>query len=59
MLVLCVDVEGEVRSVLFDGAAGQNADLAEIDGIIDFRPGEFFVAVFGFGSVVHDFDMVG
>ena len=45
-----VHIEWKMRAMLFDGATGNDADLAEINGIIDLRPGEFFVAVFGFGA---------
>ncbi len=41
-----IDIERQVVPMLFDGPARQDADLAEIDGVIDFGPGKFFVAVF-------------
>jgi hypothetical protein len=42
-----------MRTVLLDGSTGNNADLPEIDGVVDFRPGQFFVTVFGFRAVGH------
>src|SRR4051794_12841433 len=39
--------------VLLDGAARHQAYLPHVDGIIDLRPGQFFVAVFGCCSAWH------
>jgi hypothetical protein len=44
--------------VLFDGAAGDDADLAQFDGIVDLRPRQFFVAVFGSGTSSHGMILV-
>ena len=41
-----VDVERQVRSVLLDGAARDDADLAELDRVVDLRPGQLCVAIF-------------
>ena len=46
-----IDVERQMRPVLLDGAAGQDADLAQIDGVVDLGPGQFFVAVFRFARL--------
>jgi hypothetical protein len=51
-----IDIQRQVRAMLLDCAAGQDTDFAEIDGVVDLRPGQFFVAVFGFGSIAHDGD---
>ena len=48
-----IDVERQVRAVLLDGAARHDADLAQIDGVVDLGPGQFFVAVLGGGSARH------
>jgi hypothetical protein len=40
--------------VLLDGAARQDADLAEIDSVVDFGPGQFFVTILGSGTAWHD-----
>ena len=45
-----VDVEGQVGTVLLHGAAGNDTDLAGVDGVTDLGPREFFVAVFLGGS---------
>jgi len=42
-----------VMPVLFNGPTGYDADLSYIDGIVDLRPGEFFVAIFGFSAARH------
>ena len=49
-----VDVERQVRPVLLDRAAGDDADLAQLDGVVDLGPGQFLVAVFSRGSTGHD-----
>jgi hypothetical protein len=36
--------------MLFHRAAGNDANLAQINGVVDFGPGEFLVPVLGFGS---------
>lgn len=45
-----IDIQRQVWPVLFDGSARHDTDLLQIDGIVDFRPGQFFVAVLGRGS---------
>ena len=40
-----VDVERQVRPVLLDGAARDDADLAQLDGVVDLRPGQLLVTV--------------
>ena len=42
-----VHVERQVRPVLLDGAARQDADFAQLDGIVDLGPGQLLVTVFG------------
>ena len=42
-----IDVQRQVRAVLLDGPAGHDADFAQLDGVVDFRPGQFFVAILG------------
>ena len=49
-----IDVERQVRPVLLDGAAGHDADLAQLDGVVDLGPGQFLVAVLG-GGAAHVF----
>ena len=49
-----IDIEREMRAVLFDRAARHDADLAQFDGVVDLRPGEFFVAEFS-GGAAHVF----
>ena len=34
-----VDIERQVRSMLLHGAAGHDAHLAHLDGVVDLRPG--------------------
>ena len=36
-----------MRPVLLDRAARQDADLAQLDRVVDLGPGEFLVAIFG------------
>ena len=48
-----IDVERQMRAVLLDGAAGHDADLAQLDGVVDLGPGQFFVAVLGRGAAGH------
>ena len=48
-----VHVERQVRPVLLDGAARHDADLAQLDGVVDLGPGQFLVAVFGRGAAGH------
>src|SRR5262245_48509123 len=48
-----IDVERQMRPMLLDGAARDDADFAHVDGVIDFGPGEFFVAVFSRGAAWH------
>jgi hypothetical protein len=50
-----IDIKRKMRAVLFHGAARHDADFAELDGVIDFRPGEFFVAEFS-GGAAHGFN---
>jgi hypothetical protein len=45
-----VDVERQVVAVLLDGPTGDDANFAEVDGVVDLGPGEFFVAIFGGGA---------
>ena len=40
-----VDVEGQVRPVLLDGAARDDADLPELDRVLDLRPRQLRVAI--------------
>src|SRR5262245_7986018 len=39
-----------MRAVLLDGAAGDDADLAQRDGVVDVGPGQLLVAVLGGGA---------
>ena len=39
--------------MLLDGPAGKNADLAQVNGVVDLGPGEFFVTVL-FSDAVND-----
>src|SRR5262249_36629056 len=48
-----VNVERQVRPVLLDRAAGEHADLAEFDRVVDLGPGEFLVAPLGFCPAGH------
>jgi hypothetical protein len=48
-----IDVQGQMRAVLLDGAARQQADLAHFDRVVDLGPGQFFVAILGRGSTRH------
>ena len=48
-----IDVERQVRPVLLDGSARHDANLAQLDGVVDLRPGQFFVAIFGFSTGGH------
>ena len=45
-----IHIERQMGAVLFDRAARHNADFAQIDGVIDFGPGKFFVPEFGGGA---------
>ncbi len=45
-----IDIQRQVRSMLLDGAAGHNAHFAQLDGVVDFGPGQFFVAEFGLSA---------
>ena len=45
-----IDVERQVVPVLLDRPARDDADLAEVDGIVDLRPRELFVAILGGGA---------
>ena len=40
-----IDIEWQVRAMLLDGPAGNDANFLEFDRIIDLRPGQFFVTV--------------
>lgn len=42
-----VDIQRQVRPVLLDGPARHDADLLQVDGVVDLRPGELLIAVFG------------
>src|SRR5205814_6112193 len=48
-----IDVQRQMRPMLLDGAAGHQADLAQLDGVVDLGPSEFFVAIFGGGATGH------
>ena len=48
-----VDIQRQMRTVLLNGSTGQDADFTEVDGVIDLRPGEFLVSVFGYSSTTH------
>jgi hypothetical protein len=39
--------------MLLDGSAGNDAHLAQLDGIVDLGPSQFFIAIFGFSSAGH------
>ena len=45
-----IDIQRQVRPVLLDRADGQDADLAQLDGVVDLGPGELFVAEFSSGT---------
>ena len=45
-----IDIERQVMTVLLDCAAGDDADLAEVNRVIDFGPNEFFVAKLSRGA---------
>ena len=53
-----VDVERQVRPVLLDRAARQDADLAQLDRVVDLGPGEFLVAPLGRGLAGHVYGSV-
>ena len=42
-----------MRAVLLDGTARKDADLAQLDGVVDLGPGEFLVAIFRFCLAGH------
>ena len=42
-----IDIQRQMRPMLLDRAARHDADLAQIDGVVDLGPGQFFVAIFG------------
>jgi hypothetical protein len=51
-----IDVQRQMRPVLLDGAAGDDAHLVEGDGLVDLGPSQFLVAlvaVLGAGSAGH------
>ena len=37
-----IDVERQVRTVLLDGSARNDADLVQRNRVVDFGPGQFF-----------------
>ena len=41
------------KTVLLDGATGHDANLSQIDGVVDFGPGEFFVTELIHGTAGH------
>ena len=43
-----------MRAMLLDRAARQDADLAQLDRVVDLGPGEFLVAIFGRCLAGHD-----
>ena len=51
-----IDIERQMRAVLFHRAARHDADLAHLDGVIDLRPGQLFVAKFS-GGAAHGFSV--
>src|SRR5687768_14664387 len=42
-----IHVERQVVAVLLDAAAGDDTNLAHLDGVVDLGPGQFFVAILG------------
>ena len=40
-----IHIQRKMFPMLLDGSAGHNTDLLSVDGFVDFRPGEFVVAV--------------
>jgi hypothetical protein len=51
-----IDIERQMMTVLFDCAAWYNANFAEVDRIVDFGPGQLFVAKFR-GGAAHWFSV--
>src|SRR5581483_7184476 len=49
-----VYVERQVRPMLLYSAAGHDADFSHFDGIVDFGPGQLFIAILGLGTAGHD-----
>ena len=47
-----IDVQRQVRTVLLNRAAGDDADLLLIDSVLNFRPGQFFLSML-LGDAVH------
>ena len=45
-----IHVQRQVVSMLLDRTTRKNANLAKIDGVIDFRPGQFLVSIFRSGA---------
>src|SRR5438093_2737118 len=45
-----IDIERQMGTMLFDRATRQDADFAQIHGVIDLRPGKLFVTIFGSGA---------
>ncbi len=48
-----VHVERQVRAVLFDGAAGDDANLSGVDSVFDFGPSQLFIAIVRQGAIAH------
>src|SRR5262249_55038733 len=48
-----IDIKWQMRAMLLNSAARKDADLAKIHRVVDFRPGEFFVAIFSLSLAGH------
>jgi hypothetical protein len=40
--------------MLLDGAAWDDADLADLHRVVDFGPGQLLVSILGLGTAYHD-----
>jgi hypothetical protein len=49
-----IDIQRQMRPVLLDRAAGHEADLVQVDGVVVLGSGEFFVTKFC-GGAAHGF----
>ena len=45
-----IHIERQMWAMLFDRTTRHDADFAQIDGVVDLRPGEFFVTELGGGA---------
>src|SRR5262249_51421127 len=45
-----VDIQWQMSAVLFHGATGDEANLPQLDGVIDFRQSELLIAEFSGGA---------